>query len=71
MAAALRLGQDQLAGNPRFAAPFYWAGFVIIGEGTQRVGLEKSFRPLRWLAILALLVALGVGSRLLFLRFRS
>jgi CHAT domain-containing protein len=31
-AAALRAAQRELAGDPRWAAPYFWAGFVIQGE---------------------------------------
>ncbi len=31
-AAALRAAQRQLAGDPRWAAPYYWAGFVLQGD---------------------------------------
>jgi CHAT domain-containing protein len=31
-AAALRAAQLELAGEKRWAAPYYWAGFVLLGE---------------------------------------
>jgi CHAT domain-containing protein len=31
-AAALRAAQRELAADPRFSAPYFWAGFVIQGE---------------------------------------
>jgi CHAT domain-containing protein len=31
-AAALRAAQTALAQNPKWAAPYYWAGFVLQGE---------------------------------------
>ncbi|HEX8069516.1 MAG TPA: CHAT domain-containing tetratricopeptide repeat protein [Pyrinomonadaceae bacterium] len=34
-AEALRLAALRLLRNPRYAHPFYWAGFVMIGDGNQ------------------------------------
>ena len=31
-AAALRAAQLELAGDPRWAAPYFWAGFVLHGD---------------------------------------
>jgi len=31
-AAALRAAQAQMARDPRWRAPYYWAGFVLQGE---------------------------------------
>jgi CHAT domain-containing protein len=31
-AAALRAAQRELAADPRFSAPYFWAGFVIQGD---------------------------------------
>ena len=31
-AAALRVAQRELAGQPRWAAPYFWAGFVLQGD---------------------------------------
>jgi CHAT domain-containing protein len=35
-AAALRAAQAAMAGEKRWAAPFYWAGFVLQGEWRPR-----------------------------------
>lgn len=32
-AAALRAAQREVAGDARWRAPYYWAGFVLVGEG--------------------------------------
>jgi CHAT domain-containing protein len=31
--AALHAAQLKIAGNPKTAHPFYWAGFTLIGDG--------------------------------------
>lgn len=44
VAQALRRAQDRLRADPATAHPFYWAGFVSIGEGAVRFPLEKRAR---------------------------
>jgi len=51
VAQALRLSQDKLRSDPETAHPFYWAGFVPIGEGAVRFPLEKRARYHYWVAV--------------------
>ncbi|MDJ0840893.1 MAG: CHAT domain-containing protein [Acidobacteriota bacterium] len=39
-AAALKLAQQKMAANPRWKAPRYWAGFVLIGEWDKKIFSE-------------------------------
>jgi CHAT domain-containing protein len=41
VATALRKAQRSIARHPRTAHPFYWAGFVLIGEGNASVDIER------------------------------
>ncbi|MCB1182552.1 CHAT domain-containing protein [bacterium] len=42
VAGALAAAQRELAADSRFADPYYWAGFVVIGEGNQRLDLSPA-----------------------------
>lgn len=55
VAEALRGAQEELASRPQTADPFYWAGFVIIGDGVVVVPLRPRSPAQPWL------VALGAG----------
>ncbi len=59
-AAALRAAQEAVRRNPRTRHPFYWAGFVLIGDGDVRVALEPRRDWTRSVAALGV-VALGVA----------
>ncbi len=62
VAHALAGAQQNVRSDPRTAHPFYWAGFIVVGEGDTRVPLQP--RP-RWPALvplwLAAALALTVG----------
>lgn len=45
-AAALRIAQGALAADPRFSDPYYWAGFIVQGDGMTR-NREKIPDPVR------------------------
>ncbi|MBS0503556.1 MAG: CHAT domain-containing protein, partial [Proteobacteria bacterium] len=34
---ALKLGETQLMNDPATSHPFYWAGFVLVGDGAQPI----------------------------------
>jgi tetratricopeptide (TPR) repeat protein len=56
---ALRRAQASLRSDPTTAHPFFWAGFVLIGDGEVRVPLE--YRPVvPWLSGVALAVVIGL-----------
>jgi len=40
VATALAKAQEVIKKNPATAHPFYWAGFVVVGDGTITVELE-------------------------------
>jgi CHAT domain-containing protein len=54
--AALAMAQERFRRDPATRHPFYWAGFVVLGEGDTRVALRP--RPL---ASIGPWVAMGVG----------
>jgi hypothetical protein len=56
-AAALRSAQLKMMQDKQFSAPYYWAGFVIQGDYTNRIGVDhkSSFR-----VALVLLFLLGL-----------
>lgn len=62
---ALRVAQDHLRNGPETRHPFYWAGFVVIGDGERRVPLQRRGTTREvwpWIAILAV-VGVGLWSR--------
>lgn len=67
---ALRRAKEAIRSRPETRAPFFWAGFVLVGEGEQRVHLERRAAPwLRW-AFVAAFVGLAGGFAGLALRQR-
>jgi len=64
-AAALQRAQAALQGDPRSSHPFFWAGFVLVGDGEIRLRLErKGMDPLvLGLVILALVAAASFLAR--------
>jgi CHAT domain-containing protein/predicted negative regulator of RcsB-dependent stress response len=61
-AAALRSAQLTMMRNEQYKAPYYWAGFVIQGDYTNRIAVDHnpSFRVALVLLFLLGLVAAGV-----------
>ena len=61
-AAALRLAQLKLIRDPRTSAPYYWAGFVIQGEYTNRIAIDHHswFRVALVLLVLLSVITAGV-----------
>jgi hypothetical protein len=55
VAEALRRARERLAGEPQTAHPFYWAGFVVVGDGALVMAPERR-RPaiITWLVRLAI-----------------
>jgi len=45
---ALRAAQHDVRARQQQVHPFYWAGFVVIGDGDQRIGLQRRERPFTW-----------------------
>jgi len=64
--AALAQAQADIRDDPATAAPFYWAGFILIGDGQTTVALARRAGPdarRTMAALLLLLAALLVGVR--------
>ncbi|MBN2171332.1 MAG: CHAT domain-containing protein [Candidatus Krumholzibacteriota bacterium] len=55
--AALARAQDALRAEDRYAHPFYWAGFVVLGDGGRPLPLARRLGS-RWLASAGVLVLL-------------
>lgn len=54
-AEALRRARFELRGDPRFAHPYYWAPFVLVGRADDGVAMPADARPALAAALLALL----------------
>jgi hypothetical protein len=69
VALALKAAQDAIRGQQITEHPFYWAGFVVVGDGNVTVRLaEKPFRGgvallLLLAATVAILATLGIWLR--------
>ncbi len=60
---ALALAQQDLRRDPRTRHPFYWAGWVLVGEPDTRVPLvRRPLPPLGFALYLVLGLALAVGA---------
>ncbi|MFQ5512435.1 MAG: CHAT domain-containing protein [Candidatus Krumholzibacteriia bacterium] len=46
VAAALRRARLTIGGRPRTRHPFYWAGFIVVGDGNVAVRLDEAPAPL-------------------------
>jgi len=59
VAAALRGAQMDVSRTPQGAHPFYWAGFVVVGDGNATIALERrrDWRPAGLAAVAVLLLA--------------
>ena len=68
VAQALRAAQDEVRSRPETAPPFYWAGFVVIGNGEQRVVLSRRPPPTKWISSVLLLLGGLLLSGLLLAR---
>jgi CHAT domain-containing protein/Flp pilus assembly protein TadD len=69
-AAALREAQQAMRDDPQTHHPFYWAGFVLVGDGSVRVDLRERpwWRRNAVLLLPALLVAVVVTGGLVWRR---
>jgi hypothetical protein len=69
VASALRSAQRAMAARSRTRDPFYWSGFVVIGDGDVRVALKQRVRiwslvlPVAGLLLVAGVVAGGLVRR--------
>jgi len=58
VAAALAEAQAQARLDPATGHPFWWAGFVVVGDGEVRVDLER--RPSDWVWLILALPGTGI-----------
>ncbi len=58
VAGALSRAQAKLRENPRTRHPFYWAGYVLIGDGSTLVPLERRTASIPWVWAMPVVVAL-------------
>jgi hypothetical protein len=61
VAAALRKAQLAIRNDPATRHPFYWAGFVLVGDGSVRVGLQERPWWSRDAALILPVVLLAIG----------
>ncbi len=69
VATALRRAQARLRGDPATEHPFFWAGFVLVGDGDVRVSLEPR-KGRVGLLVLALVGLCTAAVLVVFLRRR-
>lgn len=69
-AAALRDAQLELAKQPRWQSPYYWAGFVIQGQYDQRESFSPTGGGITIPAVLGIVGGLFLLASVLFLRRR-
>lgn len=62
---ALRRAQRALRDDPATRQPFYWAGFVLIGDGDVRAPLSRRSSPAPWFLAAGIVVtgALALATR--------
>lgn len=60
-AAALRSAKLKMMRDKRWSAPYYWAGFVLQGEYTNRIAVDSNPWLRRGLVLLAFLVLISSG----------
>ncbi|HVS10717.1 MAG TPA: CHAT domain-containing tetratricopeptide repeat protein, partial [Planctomycetota bacterium] len=70
-AEALRRARLAVRADPRFAHPYYWAPFVLLGRGEDGVEVPRGGRPSAIVATLAATLSLGAGLGLLRRRRRA
>ncbi|HXQ74060.1 MAG TPA: CHAT domain-containing tetratricopeptide repeat protein [Pyrinomonadaceae bacterium] len=66
-AAALRSAKLKMMQDKRWSAPYYWAGFVLQGEYTNRIAVERNSSLGLPLLVLSLI---GISGGLIFLHRR-
>jgi tetratricopeptide (TPR) repeat protein len=64
-AAALRAAQISLSEDSRTQHPYFWAGFVLVGDGEVRVDLTRRRNVLPYFALGILAFVLALGYRLI------
>jgi CHAT domain-containing protein len=63
-AAALRAAQNEIRSQPKWSAPYYWAGFTFQGDYdlTMRSEVATSFAYQQWLAVFTVLCGLAAAA---------
>lgn len=62
---ALRAAKLKMLNEPQTSQPYYWAGFVLQGEYTNRIVVDNRWRPSR-LVIVCSVVVIAVGLIVVF-----
>ena len=66
-ATALRSAKLKMLKDKRWNAPYYWAGFVLHGEHTNRIAVERSSK-FAFVSVFALAVILASSALIVFQR---
>jgi CHAT domain-containing protein len=53
---ALANAREELRSDPRTSHPFFWAGFVLVGDPDVKVTLAEKGRGGRWLAVPTIII---------------
>lgn len=63
-AAALRAAQNEIRSQPKWSAPYYWAGFTFQGDYDLRIRPEVAarFAYQRWLVVIGVVCLLAAGA---------
>jgi LPXTG-motif cell wall-anchored protein len=71
VATALRLAQLEASRSSRYAHPFYWAGFTVVGDGSVSVPIETRIWPWNPLLLIVIGLAFLAAAGLLLRRRRA
>jgi len=69
-AAALRSAKLKMMQDPRWSEPYYWAGFVLQGEYTNRIAVQRDSWLSNGWVLLFLLAPIATGLIVLYNRRR-
>lgn len=59
---ALSAAQTSMRRDPRTRQPYAWAGFVVVGDGSLNVPVERRSRLIRWPVLLILLGGITLAA---------
>jgi tetratricopeptide (TPR) repeat protein len=71
VATALRRAQLEVRADPATSHPFYWAGFIVVGEGSRTVPLQPRPHPDQRILVAVLVMLFVAGAIFVLLRRRS
>ncbi len=64
LAEALARAQRRLLRSERWGAPTHWAGYVLHGDGQQRLPIPRRFPTGSWLALATVVIVVGISLAL-------